>query len=330
MPDILVTGGAGFIGSHLVEELASQGYQVTCLDNFSTGQHNNIAHLPDVEVIEGDANTADVWRQLSTRTFAAVFHYAATVGIQHTEENPLAVLADAAGLRHVAVFARAGHAKRVIFASSSEVYGDPQQLPEKETDGYSGRTPYTTVKMYGEHLCASLWQEARVPTVILRFFNVYGPNQRGNAYGFVAAQFIEQALRGQSVTIHGDGQQARDFVYISDNVAAAIAALTSPRAHGQVINVGTGRETSIEQLAYAVIAAANSDSQLTHTKARARDIRRRCADTTRLQELLGTSCATELVDGLPATIAWYRQNQTKTPFTATATAPVAVPTTTAV
>jgi nucleoside-diphosphate-sugar epimerase len=313
--DVLVTGGAGFIGSHLCETLLKRGFRVTCIDNFSTGNRDNIAHLSGLNVIVGDVNKETVWRQVKNRTFAAVFHYAATVGVRRTEENPLAVLTDTAGLYHLAKFVRAGNAERVIFASSSEVYGEPSHLPEREAEGNCGWTPYTTVKLFGEHLLTALWRETKVPTVSLRFFNVYGPRQRGNSYGFVTAKFIHQVLSGEAPTIYGDGQQTRDFVYVKDNVAAALAALTSREAAGQVINIGTGRETTVEQLALTVIAAAETDLKPRYLKSRARDILHRCADTTRMERLLNTSCQTKLVAGLRATIAWYRsQNEEVQPL----------------
>ena len=306
---ILVTGGAGFIGSHLCEALLQRGHEVTCIDNFSTGKQSNIDRVPGLTVIDGDVNSPAPWRDLRSRHFAAVFHYAATVGVKRTEEDPLATLADAQGLLHLAAFARAGHADKIIFSSSSEVYGKPKELPEQEADGNCGWSAYTTVKLFGEQLLTSLWQKEGIPTVSLRFFNVYGPRQRGNAYGFVAAQFVEQALAGRPVTIHGDGQQTRDFVYIADNIAAAMAALDFPRANGHIINVGTGREITILQLAQAALAAAASSGGIEFVKARSSDIQRRCADTSRLQELLGVSCPTELAEGLARTVAWHRPRQ---------------------
>jgi UDP-glucose 4-epimerase len=299
-----VTGGAGFIGSHLCEALLGRGFRVICLDNFSTGSRDNIAHLSGLQIVAGDVNKPAVWRQLSRQTFDAVFHYAAAVGVRHTEENPLAVLADVEGLRRVAAFARAGRAKKIIFASSSEVYGEPKRLPEPEADGTCGWTPYTTVKLFGEHLLTALWQEAHIPTVSLRFFNVYGPQQRGNAYGFVTAKFINQVLDGAAPTVYGNGRQTRDFVYVKDNVAAALAAFDSSRANGQIINIGTGAETTVEQLARTILAAAGAEAQPKFLTGRARDILRRCADTARMEEVLDASCTTKLITGIKATMAW--------------------------
>lgn len=305
--NILVTGGAGFIGSHLCEALLTQGHTVTCLDNFATGKYNNLSHLSDLRIIEGDANQAESYATLAHEKFDVVYHYAATVGVKRTEENPNQVLDDVSGFRILADLARRGWVKQIIFASSSEVYGQPLALPEKEEDGIYGWSPYTVVKLYGEQILRALWEKEGIPTVSLRFFNVYGPRQIGNGYGFVTATFMRQALQGIRPTVYGDGGQTRDFVYVADNVQAAVAAMSEPRAFGRAINVGTGVETNIRQLAELVIEAAQATSLTPeHVAARPVEIHRRCADVTKLLELVGVACTTPLAQGLFETAAWYK------------------------
>lgn len=302
--DVLVTGGAGFIGSHLCEALLGRGLRVTCLDNFVNGRPDNIAHLPGLLVAEGDVNEAATWHNLRGRKFAAVFHYAALVGVKQTEEEPLKVLADVRGLQHLADFAAAGGAEKIIFASSSEVYGQPQQVPLPEEGGVYGWSPYTVVKLYGEQLMAGLWRKRGVPTVALRFFNVYGPRQRNSAYGFVVATFLEQVQRGVAPTVFGDGEQTRDFVFISDNIEAALAALDNEAAAGMVINVGTGRETTIANLARLVSeAAGRPELKPQFLPARAGEIKRRCATVDRMQQRLGVSCKIGLEEGIGLLLA---------------------------
>lgn len=305
---IVVTGGAGFIGSHLCEALWQEGHQVTCIDNFSTSSADNIRHLPQLEVIEGDVNTWETFDNLPRRTYDTLFHYAATVGVLRTEEQPQSVLQDVEGIRHVARLARQGRVKKIIFASSSEVYGHIETVPFKEESGVIGWSPYTTVKLYGEHMFASLAREADVPTISMRFFNVYGPRQRGGGYGFVVGKFIQDALQNKPPTIFGDGEQTRDFVYIDDNIRAALAALRLPQGSGQIINVGSGCETSIRKLADLVIEATGKEGVLrpVFSPARASEIRRRVSGVNLMHELLGIACQTSLPQGLKATAQWYQ------------------------
>lgn len=308
---ILVTGGAGFIGSHLSRALAQRGYYVTCIDNLSTGHLENIASIPSIRFIEADANRPSVWRKLTKEKFEAVFHYAATVGVKRTEEHPMKVLDDAWGLRYVTDFVAKQNVPKLVFASSSEVYGDPRRLPEREEDGTVAWSPYTAVKLFGEHLLTALASKHHIVTVSLRFFNVYGPRQTGNDYGFVVAKFIGQALRGEPITVYGDGEQTRDFVFIDDNIATALAVLKRSFTGGFAMNVGTGRETSILRLARTInrlIHPLDRDA-IVFLKARPHDVRRRRADTKQMKRLLTTGCSTPLAMGLQSTIQWFTEQQ---------------------
>ncbi len=307
MKKALITGGAGFIGSHMCEALIRRGFEVTCLDNFSTGSRKNIEHLPDLNVIEADVNEQATWEQLKAQPFDIVFHYAATVGVRRNEEQPVVVMADARGLLHVADFARAGYAKKIIYASSSEIYGEPKAVPTAETDGHAAWSPYTAVKLLGEHLFQSLWQAEGIPTVSLRFFNVYGPRQAGNSYGFVVSRFCEQAVNDQPPTVFGDGLQTRDFVYITDNIKATLAAMDDKKADGKIINIGTGRETSVLELANMIIEAAGKKGKIdpAFLPKRPLEINRRCADVSHMHEWLNTECSIALAQGISSVVEWH-------------------------
>lgn len=302
---VLVTGGAGFIGSHMCEALLGKDWEVTCLDDFRTGAWENIKHLAGLQVIEGNANDGEVMKKVGESEFDVVYHYAATVGVRRTEENPSAVLEDVLGMRHVAELAKVGRFQKVIFASSSEVYGEPKSLPEKEEEGVIGWSPYTAVKLYGEHLFSSLWREYKIPTVSLRFFNVYGQRQIGSAYGFVTARFVEQVLAGKEPTVFGDGKQTRDFVYIGDNIRAGIAASEREEAWGEVINVGSGVETEIRKLAQVIVEKGSNGAAggPLYLPARKVDVRRRCAAVKKMQALLGVACDLPLEKGIDLTLA---------------------------
>jgi UDP-glucose 4-epimerase len=313
--NILVTGGAGFIGSHLCEALIGQGHKVTCLDNLSTGSLRSVKHLRPLRLIEGNANHWETFEEIGKEKFDVLFHYAATVGVRRTEDGPDDVLEDVRGIRHLARLAQEGKIGKIIYASSSEVYGDPQQVPEVEKDGMMGWSPYTTVKLYGEHMFQMLWSKYMIPTVSLRFFNVYGPRQLGNSYGFVTADFIQRVLKGDQPTVFGDGKQTRDFVYIDDNIRAALAAMEREEAFGQVVNVGTGRETSIGDWAKLIIEVAGKEKDIEsrHIDARQIEIGRRCASIKKMKKVLGMSCNVLPSEGIEKTIAWEEQvrNQEK-------------------
>lgn len=309
---ILVTGGAGFIGSHLCTRLINDGHTVVCLDNLETGTEKNIEPLKDkgLTFVQGDANDRAVLESIFTNhRFDDVFHYAALVGVKRTDEHPEKVLRDAEGIRHIAELALAHGKPKVIFASSSEVYGEPVEIPEREDGHINAQIPYAVVKLLGEKILETYWKKYKLPTCSLRFFNVYGPKQESSDYGFVAGIFIKNVLKGQPPIVFGDGTQTRDFVYIDDNIEAAIRALHSDAVNGEVLNVGTGRPTTVLDLAEEIISIIGNEQVIEPVFTQARnDVKHRFPDVSKMRRLLDFRPTYRLRDGLEKTIAWYREN----------------------
>lgn len=312
---ILVTGGAGFIGSSMCKKLLECGANIICFDNLSTGVLENVSVFKDNAkflFIEGDTNNTDDLRIIfNAYHIDYVIHYAATVGVERTLENPFAVLNDLEGIKNVLSLSKKHNIQKVIFSSSSEIYGDPIKLPENEdASPLNTRLPYALIKGMGEAYFENYYKKHNLPTTCLRFFNVYGPKQNTTPYGFVTAIFIKQALNGQDLTVFGDGRQTRDFVYIDDNLNATLKALTSSESNGQSINVGTGKETQILALANKIIKISGKDLKIQFCPSRKMgDMKRRCSDITKMTALLGYAPKCKLVDGLEITYKWYENNK---------------------
>lgn len=308
---VLVTGGAGFIGSHLVQRLLRDGHRVICIDNLSTGV-GGLGYLgpnrESLRLVQADINSDDLRYLFDSERFDWIFHYAAVVGVKRTLSAPLQVLRDIDGARRILDLARAYQVKRVIYASSSEVYGHTTVQPLREDGPVDPRHPYGVVKLVNEHLMRAYYETHGVPTCSLRFFNVYGPHQNSSAYGFVVGIFIHQVLGGRSPTIFGDGLQTRDFTFIDENVEAAVRAAVTDGAVGKVINVGTGHRTTVRELAEQIIALCAYGGKMTPTwqPARPNEIQHRCADVHKMTEILGFRASIPLQEGLRRTIAAYR------------------------
>lgn len=310
--NVLVTGGAGFIGSNLCEELVSNGHNIVCLDNLSTGKETNVFSLKEkrnFRLVKGDCNSDDLKRLFKNNEFDMVFHYAAVVGVKRTIENPLLVMNDLVGIKNILELSRKGDVKKVVFASSSEVYGEPVELPEKEEGIVNPKINYAVVKLAGEKYMSSYYSTYGLRTTSLRFFNVYGPKQISSAYGFVAGIFIEQVLKGKSPTIFGDGMQTRDFTFIEDNIEASLIAMEKKASDGESINIGTGKATTILELANTVIKAAGKEKKIkpVFLEPRPKDILHRCASVEKMRMLLDYGAETELLEGLKKTISWYEK-----------------------
>ncbi|MEA3450226.1 MAG: NAD-dependent epimerase/dehydratase family protein [Patescibacteria group bacterium] len=291
---ILITGGAGFIGSHLCEKLIELGVHVICFDNFFTGKKENILHLVDNDkfiLIEGDANNIDDLKNLfNNHKFDYVFHYAAILGVKRVEENPLLVMDDIRGIREICRLAKEQGVKKIVFSSSSEAYGDSAELPLRENNGMSHSENthlYALVKIIGERIMKIYNDKFDLPTCSLRFFNVFGPRQESSAYGFVVGIFIKQIMKNEAPTIMGDGFQTRDFIYIDDNIDLAIKALLNKKTDGEIINIGVGRQTAIVDLAERLIRVSGKKLKLKFLPERKYEIRYRSPDISKMHRLLG-------------------------------------------
>jgi len=300
----LITGGAGFIGSHLAARLRRMG-TVRVLDNFRTGKRENLAGI-DVELIEGTIIDPETVRR-AMEGIDYVFHLAAMVSVPESVEQPHAcVAANVTGLLHVLEAASAAGVRRLCLSSSAAVYGDNPISPKTEDLAPAPRSPYAVTKLDGEYYCAQFAATGRLPTVALRYFNVFGPRQNPrSAYAAAVPIFIEQALRGQPLTVHGDGLQTRDFVHVDDIVAANIFAAVEPGLEG-VYNVGYGREITVLELARRVVALTRSTSAIVHAPTRAGDVRHSRADVTRLTRA-GFRPVSSFEAGLATTIADFQQ-----------------------
>ena len=309
---VLVTGGAGFIGSHLSERLVKEGANVVCVDNLSTGREANLKRLlenPACKFVRADVNRFDeVASIFGDNKIDYVFHYAALVGVKNVIERPLEVFKDIDGIKYLLALAHAHRVKKIVFASSSEAYGEPTQLPEREEGqlNVNANDPYGLTKLVGENMVKNYFRRYGLAGTSLRFFNVYGPRQNSSAYGFVVGIFMDKAIRGEQMTIFGNGTQTRDFVFIDDNVEAGIRALLSQKANGETINVGSGRQTTIVELAERISRIVGVDFKPTYLPERSVEIRYRCPYTAKMRELLGFEASVSLDDGLRRTFEWYR------------------------
>ncbi|MFN8777022.1 MAG: NAD-dependent epimerase/dehydratase family protein [Flavobacteriales bacterium] len=306
MAQILITGGAGFIGSALAAELAGDPQNfLVIVDNLITGELSKVPALPNVSFIQADVN---VFTQIAPVfhdwKFDVVFHYAALVGVKRTLENPVKVLNDIDGIRNILTLCRNTTVPRVVFSSSSEVYGEPVHIPQHEhTTPLNSRLPYAIVKNVGEAFLRSYAKEYALEFSILRFFNTYGP---GQSLDFVVSRFIRAALEGNGLQIYGDGSQTRTFCYIADNVEATAKAWRTNQFVNDVVNIGSDHEISILELARTIIDLTGSDSPIIHLPPLAEgDMSRRKPDISRMRQLLGRDL-TSLEAGLSHLIPAFR------------------------
>ncbi|SFU93302.1 NAD-dependent epimerase/dehydratase family protein [Alicyclobacillus macrosporangiidus] len=315
---LLVTGGAGFIGSHVAEHLLRSGHTVTVLDNLSTGSRRNVEDLQAYDRFSFVGGTVLDAKQVNSlvKEHDAVFHLAAVVGTKNCIENPIDLIhSNIMGTDHV-VTACFEHGKKLVLASTSEVYGRSEQVPFREDSPrvfgpiHSDRWCYATTKTLDEYLSLA-YAKRGLAVTILRYFNIYGPRANQSRYANVIPSFIRRALNHEPLPIHGTGEQTRSFTYVSDCVAATVAAL-APSADGAVINVGAEEEISIKALARTIIRLSESQSTLVHVSYEHvfgrghEDVSRRVPDASRARQLLHFNPTVTLEDGLRKTIEWYR------------------------
>ena len=303
---VLVTGGAGFVGSNLVRRLLKEGAGVTILDDFFTGKLSNLAGLDGrYELVRGSVTDRDLVSDLVSRA-RIVFHLAARNIIASTRNPVEDFQTNIGGTLNVLLAAREHRTERVVYTSSVSVYGNPKYLPINEDDRISLLTPYAVSKYGGEGYCQAFYESYDLPVAVVRYSNIYGPWQDpANPYCGVIAKFIDKVKAGLPPEIHGDGQQTRDFTFVEDAVETTLIAALSPKAEGEVFNVGTGIETSVNALARLVSELYGRDFEPVHIDRRDIDnIRRRVVNIEKIRRLLRWIPSTTLSDGLRKTRDW--------------------------
>ena len=316
----LITGGAGFIGSHLSEALLDQGHDVLILDNLSTGSIDNIAHLkgrPGFEYFVDTVTNEPLLAELIDRS-DVVFHLAAAVGVKLIVEQPVYTIETNVHGTEVVLKHANKKKKLVVIASTSEVYGKSEDVPFREdSDLVMGPTPkhrwaYACSKAIDEFLALAYWKERKLPVIIVRFFNTVGPRQSGQ-YGMVIPNFVRQALAGEPITVFGDGTQQRAFTHVTDVVGALLKLVVEPKAIGQVINIGNKHEITIQKLAERVRELSGSNSVIKLVpydeayESGFEDMPRRVPDLTRIKGLIGYEPKYELDEILTQIIDYFRK-----------------------
>ena len=302
---VFITGGAGFIGSHLADHYVTAGHEVTLLDNFSTGSQTNIAHLEGiVKIVDGDIRNIELIESL-TQDSDLVLHMAAALGVNTILESPLESMSTNITGSEVVLLAAAKFNKRIIIASTSEIYGKNPKQPLSETDDRVVGAPpkirwtYSDAKAIEEAMAFALHQEKKLAVTTVRLFNTVGPRQTGR-YGMVVPRFVQAALRNEPVTIYGDGTQSRVFCHVADAVKAIATIANTSSTIGDVYNVGGTGEVTIKELAEKVIAVTGSKSTITYTPysdaypAGFEDIQRRVPDISKIKSAIGWSPANDL------------------------------------
>lgn len=307
MRTCLVTGGAGFIGSHLAAALRARGDRVRVADNLSTGYRHNLDAIPGVEFLEGDiADPAFAARAVAGAE--VVFHQAAIPSVPRSVKDPVASnRANIDGTLQILVAARDAGVRRVVYAGSSSAYGDTPVLPKREDMPPNPRSPYALQKLVAEQYCQMFTRLYGLQTVTTRYFNVFGPRQDpSSAYSGVISQFAKALTEGRRPTIYGDGTQTRDFTFIENVVDGVLRAADAPEASGEVINVATGGRVSLLDLFEAMKKITGADVAPLFADSRPGDVRDSQADITKAGRLLGYEPVVTFDEGLSRTIAWYQ------------------------
>jgi nucleoside-diphosphate-sugar epimerase len=311
MSSYLVTGGAGFIGSHLAEELLRRGEQVRVADSLITGHRKNLAHLSGIDFVEGDlADLAVAKRAVDGIEY--VLHQAAIPSVPRSVEDPLTSnRANIDATLNVLVAARDAGVKRVVYAGSSSAYGNTPTLPKHEDMPTHPLSPYALQKLVGEQYMQMFTSLYGLETVTIRYFNVFGPRQDPSSpYSGVISIFARALLENKSPTIYGDGEQTRDFTYIANVVDGVLRAVKALGASGQVVNVATGSSISLNQLFASMREILGSSLDVAYAPVRSGDVKDSLADITRARNLLGYEPSVSFEAGLKKTIEWYRSGPT--------------------
>jgi UDP-glucose 4-epimerase len=303
---VLVTGGAGFIGSHLVDRLVEDCFDVRVLDDLSAGKLANIqSHIDSgkIDFVKGDIRDASKVKE-SLRGTNLVVHLAAQTSVPFSVEHPgLTLDVNLEGTLNLLRLSAKQGIKKFVFISSCAVYGDPGEKPIDEDTKTNPISPYAESKLLGEQACLGFNEKQLMRVVVFRLFNVYGPRQGVNQYSGVITHFLDRLKHDLPLVIYGDGSQTRDFIHVSNVVDAICLALNNRAAEGQVFNIGTGNAVSIEELARTLLDAAHSDVRINHEASRLGDIKHSCADISKAKRTFGFAPNVRLSDGLAALIA---------------------------
>ena len=303
----LVTGGAGFIGSHLARALIERGDDVWVLDDFSTGRRENIESLP-VELLEGDVRDRFCVNQ-AVEGMDYVFHLAALASVGRSLRDPLATHAvNETGTLTVLDASSRAHVKRVVYAASSSAYGNQVELPKREDARPTPASPYAVSKLTGEHYCRVYWEAFGLETACVRYFNVFGPRQDPNSeYAAVIPRFIDTVLNGGRPVVYGDGSQSRDFTYVANAVVATLAAANAPGAVGEVMNVACGERRSLLDLLESLEDSLGERIEPVFEAPRTGDVLHSQADIGKAKRLLGYAPQVGFREGLKETVDWHRK-----------------------
>jgi nucleoside-diphosphate-sugar epimerase len=309
MASYLVTGGAGFIGSHLVEELVRRGERVRVVDNLSTGKRQNIAHLTSVEFIEGELAELEVARR-AVDGMDYVLHQAAIPSVPRSVQDPITSnRANIDATLNVLVAARDARVKRLVYAGSSSAYGDTPTLPKTETMPTTPLSPYALQKLVGEEYCQMFTRLYGLETVTIRYFNVFGPRQDPSSpYSGVISIFISALCEGRQPTIYGDGEHTRDFTYVANVVDGVLRACAAPDASGEVINVATGGRISLNTLFATIRDLVAARVEPNYAAPRPGDVKDSQADISKARRMLRYQPSVPFEEGLARTVAWYRDS----------------------
>ncbi len=307
MAHYLVTGGAGFIGSHLTEELVRRGHRVRVVDSLITGKRSNLDHIAGVEFVEGDLADLEVARA-AVEGCEFVLHQAAIPSVPRSVNDPITSnRANVDATLNVLVAARDARARRLVFAGSSSAYGDTPVLPKHEGMPTNPLSPYALQKVVGEQYLQMFTKLYGLDTVSIRYFNVFGPRQDPSSpYSGVISVFATALLENRPPRIYGDGEQTRDFTYVANVVDGVLRACEAPKASGQVINVATGRRISLNMLFYAMRDVVGATVEPSYVEPRQGDVRDSQADIRKAKEILGYEPSVPFEEGLARTIEWYR------------------------
>lgn len=310
MAHYLVTGGAGFIGSNIAEELVKRGQKVRVLDNFITGKMENIAPFADkIELVKGDIRDRETLRK-AFKGIDYIIHQAALRSVPKSVEDPFTTNEiNVAGTLNVLFEAKAAGVKRVVYASSSSAYGDARHFPQKETDTPAPISPYGVSKLAAEHYCVTFARTFGLETVSLRYFNVFGPRQNPESkYSAVIPMFIFKMLKGESPVVDWDGKQSRDFTYVANVVEANLRACIVPRISGEVFNVACGTTTSVIGIVNEVNGIMGKDIKPIYAPKRQGDVRKTCADISKMKKLLKIRKFIQFDEGIRRTVEWFSRS----------------------